>query len=403
MKKFLIALLAALLVVGMFTVAMADEPYPSEAANGTDKALACQYCGGVLELKVIPLSGVYYGDECTSDRYEVYVCSYCNKVAVGYGQKKVAPAPGHQLDLSKRRIEKGATCDTTGVMYAPCVVCGKEILITDPTIAAGHTWDKGTVIKAAKCNATGVIKYQCTVCGVIKDVETPATKTHKFDLDHCDVVTKANCEKNGTYGGYCLECGEYFEYDPNIKGTEVLLIKARGHKFNDGVVTKQVTCQKDGEIVYQCSNYKATYEYEPCTEIVVKILGHNELENNKLTHTTISKYHKLVEVVVKPATETEWGIHFYKCTNAGCTYASEQTAYKLDPKPAVVEPTVEPTKPADTKPADTKPSKPSNTTNSKGVSIPKTNDTTSNLPYVLIAVAFVGLVALVASKRKVNG
>ena len=52
-----------------------------------------------------------------------------------------------------------------------------------------------------------------------------------------------------------------------------------------------------------------------------------------------------------------------------------------------------------TKPA----AKPSSSTNKKGVSIPKTNDTTSNLPYVLIAVAFVGLVALVASKRKVNG
>ena len=49
------------------------------------------------------------------------------------------------------------------------------------------------------------------------------------------------------------------------------------------------------------------------------------------------------------------------------------------------------------------PAKSSSSTNKKGVSIPKTNDTTSNLPYVLIAVAFVGLVALVASKKKVNG
>lgn len=447
MKKFLIALLAALLVVSMFSITAMADPFDEEEVSadkdpgwGPDKPIAetpeggspidpatvlvtsqeCQHTGTTHTEVVFTGS-----NPCTAKRAEVTFCDECGQPIA----TKELTTLGHEWDPSQVEIITPATCVTSGVMQVYCTRCHQYVKITNNTLAPGHRFDAGTVVRKATCVDVGVIKYVCLDCGEIVEDEVKMVN-HTFDMKAKTTIvrTRANCTEVGGYQAVCLTCGGTFcwgeghvdaptylfgaknaagnNVTPVVtaaapRGTQVLRIAPRGHNYKDGIVITQVTCQKDGTIEYTCKNIDQTLEYEPCHTTHIVTLLHTTMENNALTHEYTEKYHQLVEVIEKKPTATEPGIHYFYCKVAGCTYASKEMAYYenavVPPTPATT--TTTPTTKPTTAP---KPSTPS-TPNKKGVSIPKTNDTTSNLPYVLIAVAFVGLVALVASKRKVNG
>lgn len=468
MKKFLIALLAALLVVGMFTVALADggetpttgeetpatetqhgvvtgdpdtqisgdknpdavdpagdpvpgfpgatpKPYsddpkvePADPSATTVETNSCMHDGETHEEVVFQGSPI-----CTAQRA---VVTFCNKCGQPISTKYMDPL-GHLADWSDTKVITPATCTTPGQMLVWCTRCNEYIDsakipgYTGKTIAPGHRFDKGTVVRAATCIEVGVMKYVCLDCGEIVEDELPRVK-HTFDMKKNSTIVKVRgtCEKDGTYQAVCLTCGGVFTYNhyegygcknakgvavepQDTKGTDVLLIKARGHNYVDGIIKKAVTCKESGTIEYTCKNTKETLEYEPCNTTHIVTVNKDTMEYSTLVGMYTKKYHNWKEVVEKKPTATEPGIHYFYCTV--CGEASKEMAYYQN---AIVPPT--PASTATTKPTTApKPVTP----NKKGVSIPKTNDTTSNLPYVLIAVAFVGLVALVASKRKVNG
>jgi LPXTG-motif cell wall-anchored protein len=440
LKKFLIALLAALLVVGMFTVAMADPfdetvisgdkdpgygPGHTEGApeGGSDvnpdapaviTSTNCQH-DGATHTEVV-FSGTPI---CTATRAEVTFCDECGQPI----STKPLPILDHDVDLSDAKIITPATCVTSGTMQVWCKRCNQYVTVLNKTLAPGHRFDKGTEVRKATCVDVGVIKYVCLDCGEIVEEELPMVN-HTFDMKKNSTIvrTRANCEQVGGYQAVCKTCfgtfcwGEGHEDKPTYlygaknaagadvspvvtasspRGTKVLRIAPRGHNYVDGIVIKQVTCLQDGTVEYTCKNNDQTLEYEPCYQKHIVTLLASTLEYNTKVGEQIQKYHQLKEVIEKQPTATEPGIHYFYCTVPGCTYASKEMAYYAN---SVVPPT--PASTATTKPTTApKPVTP----NKKGVSIPKTNDTTSNLPYVLIAVAFVGLVALVASKRKVNG
>jgi LPXTG-motif cell wall-anchored protein len=450
LKKFLIALLAALLVVGMFTVAVAEvgdqfpdgevsadkdpadpglDPLPSAPEGGTETdpttvtitSETCQHTGNTHTEVVFQGSPI-----CTATRAEVTFCDACGQPISTTYLKPI----GHDPDLSQTKIITPATCVTSGQQLVWCKRCNQYVDLVDwpgytaKTMAPGHRFDKGTEVRKATCVDHGVIKYVCLDCGEIVEEETPMIN-HSFNMKARTtiVIQRANCEQVGGYQAVCLTCGGIFQWtygpddhtdapkyiagahnaagqavEPVVtasspRGTKVLRIVPRGHDFKDGFVNVQVTCQKDGTVTYTCKNIDQTMEYEPCKTTHIVTLKHDTMEYSTLVGEYTEKYHNWKEVVEKKPTATEPGIHYFYCTV--CGKASKEAAYYAN---AIVPPT--PATTATTKPTTApKPVTP----NKKGVSIPKTNDTTSNLPYVLIAVAFVGLVALVASKRKVNG
>jgi len=451
LKKFLIALLAALLVVGMFTVAMADPFDEAEVSADKDPGYGPDHIEGAPEGGVEDADDwtlvtseecqhtgkthtevVFQGSPiCTAPRAEVTFCDECGQpIATAY----LAPL-GHLFDPSDAQVVTPATCVTSGTMKVWCQRCNQYVDIsteigTGKTKAPGHRFDAGTVVRKATCVDCGVIKYVCLDCGEIVEEELPMVN-HTFDMkkNSTYVIQRANCEEVGGYRATCLTCGGIFQWtkadattpdhtdapkyiagahnaagqavEPVVtasspRGTKVLRIAPRGHNYKDGIIMTQVTCKVDGTVRYDCKNTDQTMEYEPCNTTHVVTLKHDTMEYSTLVGEYTEKYHTWVEVVEKKPTATEPGIHYFYCKV--CGKASKEAAYYAN---AVVPPT--PATTATTKPTTApKPATPS-TPNKKGVSIPKTNDTTSNLPYVLIAVAFVGLVALVASKRKVNG
>jgi hypothetical protein len=337
---------------------------------------------------------VYLAPTCTTAGGKKLVCE-CGVEVTGVYEGVTYPtyeAPlGHSLDLSQQKITKKATCSETGTSEAYCTRCHQWIN-TNATVAAGHNWTEWFTVKAATCDTEGLQKRYCKDCEEIENRAIKPTGKHTFDktLPSFRVEKRANCVEDGWYQGVCLTCGKIF-HGPTGKndGTSVLAIPHRNHAFDDGVIVKAVSCIADGEILYTCKNITPTVEYEACepyTQLVV--MSKDYAAFNELVHEKTSKWHKLVEVVEVKPTATTKGIHYYYCSVCKKSWPQETfTATK--------------TEPAKTTPST--PSKSSSSTGKKGVTIPATNDTTSNLPYVLIAVAFVGLVALVASKRKVNG
>ena len=82
------------------------------------------------------------------------------------------------------------------------------------------------------------------------------------------VVTKeATCEEAGELTYTCEKCGESYVEE----------IPALGHAWDDGVVTKEATCEEKGELTYTCANCGETK-----TESI-PALGHN-YENGTCTN-----------------------------------------------------------------------------------------------------------------------
>ena len=106
----------------------------------------------------------------------------------------------------------------------------------------GHKWDEGRIVKEATCIITGEKIYTCNICEETKTENIPK-------INHTVVIDKevsATCTKSGlTEGKHCSICGEV------LKKQEV--IKAIGHKSDNGTITVQPTEAKAGVKTYKCT------------------------------------------------------------------------------------------------------------------------------------------------------
>ena len=110
-----------------------------------------------------------------------------------------------------------------------------------------HSWDNGTVTKAATCTTDGVKTYTCTKCG---DTQTE-TKKAKGHTVVTDKAVSATCTKAGkTAGSHCSVC--------NTVITKQETVKATGHSYDAGKVTKVPTATTTGIKTYTCTKCKAT-------------------------------------------------------------------------------------------------------------------------------------------------
>ena len=109
-------------------------------------------------------------------------------------------------------------------------------------IECDHAWDEGTVTKEPTCTETGVKTYKCTKgCG--------ATWTETIDaLGHKDgqweVTKEATCKEAGTKVMKCTRCGEV------IKTETIAKLE---HTWDKGTVTKEPTCTETGVKTYKCT------------------------------------------------------------------------------------------------------------------------------------------------------
>ena len=141
-----------------------------------------------------------------------------------------------------------ATCETTGKTEGShCSVCGTVLKAQTTVAALGHSWDGGKITKAATCTAAGTKTYTCTRCKKTR-TETIAATGHKAVKD---AAVAATCETTGkTEGSHCSVCGTVLKAQTTVA--------ALGHSWDNGKVTKAVTCTAAGTKTYTCTRCKKT-------------------------------------------------------------------------------------------------------------------------------------------------
>lgn len=154
-------------------------------------------------------------------------------------------------------------------------------------VICNHEYDDGEVTTQPTCTETGVKTYTCEKCGETY-TETVAALGH----DYVGTVTKeATCTEDGEMTYTCSRCGDSY--------TEVIPSE-EGHEWDDGVVTTEPTCTEPGVKTYTCSKCGATKTEE------IPALGHD-----------------YTSAVTKPATCTEPGVKTYTCSECGHSYTEE--------------------------------------------------------------------------------
>jgi hypothetical protein len=133
------------------------------------------------------------------------------------------------------------TCTEKGYTTYSCE-CG-DSYTENYVDASGHSFTELTDRKDATCVADGYEIFKCVRCDETDRIDYPALK-HAWSA----AVTDPTCTEQG-YTTYSCECGatEVDEYEP-----------ARGHDWDDGIVTLEPTDFNDGEMTFTCGRCYAT-------------------------------------------------------------------------------------------------------------------------------------------------
>ena len=319
--KRCIALLLVLLLSTLFA-ALASDLSGEDPGSKPDDPGTSAYCNhpsyNVIEIQA----------SCTGSGAQMAICRECGAELTVDGYPVIIPAEGHDWSAWTEVISP--TCTTDGTAKRICGVCGA---IENETLPASHQWGEWQIVTMPTCVKNGERLHQCTVCFEYGDETIPATGVHRFNLDADTTVVsvKGTCESDGSYEAVCASCNAVFTCTgSDDDGTAVLKIPARGHSFDEGVITLQPTCLQDGEKICTCQNSEPTIEYAPCNDTLTVVVSKDELAWNDLVHATISKWHKLKEAVEIAPTATTRGIHYYYCTEAGCGYMSMQMTFTVE-------------------------------------------------------------------------
>ncbi len=208
---------------------------------------------------------------CIESGYIQKVCSMCqDSYIIEYTE-----ALGHNFGLWEE--VKKASCTEEGIRKRTCFRCNKEQI--EPISSLSHNF----VIKEEKaptCLTDGERIWECTNDSTHFYSETIPSVGHQ--MMNWEVTKQAGCGIQGEEKRKCGNCS-YFE---------TRVIEGHNHKYK-AEVTKNPTCEEDGEKRYVCE-YDSTHFY---TETLNKV-GHN---------------YRLIEIQ-NPTCKTE-GYKRYQCVN----------------------------------------------------------------------------------------
>ena len=238
---------------------------------------------------------------CTEAGEKTYTCLSC-----GETKTEAVAAAGH--DYGEEIAEVPATCTTSGTAaHYECANCHKlfvgaegektQVTVAEITLAPAHSFDDGVVTTQPTCQATGIKTYTCSACHATHTELVPATG-HDYGDEIAEVP--ATCTKTGTAAHYqCASCGKLFVDDNGVKKevtANELVIALVAHSYDEGTVTTQPTCEKDGVKTFACTACGHTYTEK------VAATGHNYGE----------------EIAEAAATCTATGTKaHYECANCG--------------------------------------------------------------------------------------
>lgn len=230
---------------------------------------------------------------CTSSGTIRYTCKN-NSL---HTRTETIPALGHDWQVS--RYIRRNTCTTAGYAWVVCSHNSSHVSLQSIP-ATGHDWGEWVVVREATAERPGLEERVCKNDPSHVERREIAVVPHDHvmeNMTHVDAVS-ATCTTKGNEEHYvCNICGKLFFYEDD-SFTEVskndVEIAALGHKWDEGVKTKDATCTENGSITYTCEN-------DP---------SHTRTESIPATG------HKWDEgVVTKEPTRTEPGVMTYTCQN----------------------------------------------------------------------------------------
>ena len=162
----------------------------------------------------------------------------------------------HTAGNTVKENEVKATCETAGsydeVTY--CITCEEELSRVTKTVeATGHTLASKIVEDTnATCVKEGVHKEQdyCTVCGKKFEVKTTTIQALGHKYDEGKVTDNSTCTKEGVKTYTCTVCGD----------TKTEAISKTSHTEGSFVTTKQPTCEEKGIQTKSCTVCGAVLE-----------------------------------------------------------------------------------------------------------------------------------------------
>ena len=163
-----------------------------------------------------------------------------------FSATKTIQVTGHPNTELKNAKE--ATCSKEGYTGDKiCKDCGKTIEAGKTIPKKEHSWDAGKVTKADNCTEKGIRTYTCQSCSITRTEDIPALG-HKIVTD---AAVAATCETDGkTEGSHCSVCGTVLTAQKTVKAT--------GHDWDEGKITKAATCEEKGVKTYTCRTCKKT-------------------------------------------------------------------------------------------------------------------------------------------------
>lgn len=142
------------------------------------------------------------------------------------------------IDVKNCERDKNPTCTQIGYGHKECKKCKKIVEIYIEVKALGHIGGVADCIHKAVCERCGE-EY-----GELDSARHNRASERKN-------VKAATCTEDGHTGDlYCKDCGEKVE--------DGIAIKAAGHKWDAGQVTKAATAVQEGVMTYTCSVCKET-------------------------------------------------------------------------------------------------------------------------------------------------
>jgi hypothetical protein len=205
--------------------------------------------------------GHAYEDEvteptCTEKGCTTHTCTRCGD---SYQDAEV-DALGHEY---KDEVT-APTCTEKGYTTHTCTRCGDSYQDTEVD-ALGHDWGQWAVTTEPTCDQQGEETRTCARCG---EEETRPVETIPHTLEKTE-AKEATCTEAGNTEYYtCSVCGKYFsdaDGKNEIQQADTV-VDALGHRWDDGVVTKEATTEAEGEKTYTC-----TVCGEKKTEVIPKL------------------------------------------------------------------------------------------------------------------------------------
>jgi hypothetical protein len=212
----------------------------------TDKVY-CSVCNQVLvDSEVIPALGhawdegvVTRKETCTVDGERLFICTRddCDET-----RTEAIKAPGHTEEIIP---SEAPTCTEKGKTEGKkCSVCGEILESQSELDVLGHSWDDGIVTTEATCVKDGVKTFTCQRKGC-NETRTEVIKASGHIEETLSAEAPTCTEKGKTEGKKCSVCGEILQAQSEVK--------ALGHSWDDGKITRSATCIEEGEKTFTCN------------------------------------------------------------------------------------------------------------------------------------------------------